>query len=51
MEELADLMEVIRAVAIAHGSSPEEVESIRKNKAEKRGGFEKRIMLEEVVEP
>ncbi len=50
MEELADLLEVIRAVASARGSSPEEVESIRKKKAEKRGGFEKRIMLEEVVE-
>ena len=51
MEELADLMEVIRAVAIARGSSLEEVESIRKKKAEKRGEFEKRIMLEEVMEP
>ena len=50
MEELADLMEVIRAVAVARGSSPEEVEEIRRRKAEKRGGFEKRILLEEVRE-
>ena len=50
MEELADLMEVIRAVALARGSSPEEVEEIRRKKAEKRGGFEKRILLEEVTE-
>jgi predicted house-cleaning noncanonical NTP pyrophosphatase (MazG superfamily) len=51
MEELADLLEVIRAVAIARGSSPEEIESIRKTKAQNRGGFEKKILLEEVTEP
>ena len=50
MEELADLMEVIRAVVAARGSSIEEVERIRKEKAEKRGGFEKRILLESVTE-
>ena len=50
MEELADLLEVMRAVAVARGSSPEEVEHIRKEKAEKRGGFEKRILLAEVQE-
>ena len=45
MEELADLLEVIRAVAAARGSSIQEVEQIRRQKAEKRGGFEKRILL------
>ena len=50
MEELADLLEVMRAVAAARGSSMEEVEKIRKEKAAKRGGFEKKILLEEVVE-
>ena len=50
MEELADLLEVVRAVATARGSSPEEVEEIRRLKAEKRGGFEKKILLEEVIE-
>ena len=50
MEELADLLEVIRAVAAARGSSIEEVEQIRIQKAEKRGGFEKRLLLEEVME-
>ena len=49
MEELADLLEVIRAVAIAWGSSMEEVESIRRDKAAKRGGFEKKILLTEVI--
>ena len=49
MEELADLLEVIRAVAVARGSSIEEVEAIRQAKASKRGGFEKKILLTEVT--
>ena len=49
MEELADLLEVIRAVAAARGSSIEEVEAIRRDKAEKRGEFEKKILLTEVI--
>lgn len=49
MEELADLLEVIRAVIAARGSSVEEVEAIRRNKAAKRGGFEKRVLLTEVI--
>ena len=50
MEELADLLEVMRSVAAARGSSIEEVERIRLDKAAKRGGFEKRILLLEVQE-
>ena len=49
MEELADLLEVIRTVAVARGSSIEEVEAIRRDKAAKRGGFEKKILLTEVI--
>ena len=48
MEELAELLEVIRAVAIARGSSIEEVEAIRQDKAAKRGGFEKKIWSESI---
>ena len=48
MEELADLLEVIRAVAAARGSSIEKVEAIRRDKAEKRGGFEKKTLLTEI---
>ena len=48
-EELADLLEVVRAVATARGSSLEEVEAIRRDKAAKRGGFEKKILLTEVI--
>ena len=50
MEELADLLEVISAVAEARGSSVEEVNAIRQRKKEKRGSFEKRILLKEVIE-
>ena len=49
MEELADLLEVIRAVAVARGSSIEEVEAIRQDRAAKRGGFENKILLTEVI--
>ena len=48
IEELADLLEVIQAVVIARGSSLEELERIRAEKAQKRGGFEKKILLKEV---
>ena len=51
MEELADLLEVVRAVTLARGSSPEEVEEIRRHKAALRGGFEKKILLEAVLAP
>lgn len=50
MEELADLLEVMMAVAEARGHSFEEVEAIRRQKAEKRGGFRKRIFLESATE-
>ena len=50
IEELADLMEVIRACAVARGYTIEELERIRAEKAAKRGGFEKKILLKEVIE-
>jgi len=50
VEELADLLEVIRSLAVARGCSLAELESIRAEKAQKRGGFEKRICLIEVQE-
>jgi len=50
MEELADLLEVMHAVMLARGSSMDEVEQIRIKKAEKRGGFKKRILLDSVIE-
>ena len=48
VEELADILELLHAAVKLHGSSFEELEKVRKAKAEKRGGFEKRILLIEV---
>ena len=45
IEELADLLEVIHAAAIARGYTLEQLEAIRAKKAGERGGFEKRILL------
>ena len=50
IEELADLLEVIRACAGARGYSIEQLEQVRADKAAKRGGFGKRILLKEVTE-
>lgn len=50
IEELADLLEVIQAAAIAHGYTLEDLERVRAEKASERGGFEKRILLVEVQE-
>ncbi len=49
IEELADLLELIRAVVIARGNSIDEVEAIRQDKAAKRGRFEKKILLTKVA--
>lgn len=45
IEELADLLEVVHAAAIARGYTLEQLEAIRAKKAGERGGFEKRILL------
>lgn len=50
LEELADLLEVLRAVVRARGWTWEELEQVRQEKAVKRGGFEKKILLKEVLE-
>lgn len=50
IEELADLLEVIYAAASARGYTLEQLEEVRAHKAEKRGGFQKRIFLVEVQE-
>lgn len=50
IEELADLVEVIHAATIARGYTLEDLERVRAEKATKRGGFEKRILLKEVYE-
>ena len=50
IEELADLLELIRAATIARGYTLDELESVRAEKAEKRGGFERKIFLIDVTE-
>ncbi|WP_139991860.1 nucleoside triphosphate pyrophosphohydrolase [Paenibacillus paridis] len=48
VEELADIMELLHALAEAHGVTVEELERIRAEKADKRGGFKERVFLIEV---
>ena len=50
IEELADLLEVIYAATTARGYSIEQLETVRAEKAAKRGSFYKKILLKEVVE-
>ena len=51
LEELADLLEVMQATVLARGYTLDELERVRAEKAAKRGGFAKRLLLEEVQEP
>ena len=46
-EELADILEVVFALAAHAGISREELERLRAKKAEERGAFTQRIILEE----
>ena len=48
VEELADLLEVIEAVAQARGCSWEQLTEIREKKRKERGGFHERIFLQTV---
>ncbi|MBP1995821.1 nucleoside triphosphate pyrophosphohydrolase [Paenibacillus eucommiae] len=50
LEEMADMLEVIRALAGVHGATWEQLEAIRVQKAEARGGFEDRVYLIDVDE-
>ena len=49
IEELADLEEVLRAILKIKGFSYEEFETIRKLKADKKGAFNEKIFLENVI--
>ena len=48
LEELADMLEVMYAIAAARGYSATELEKVRSDKSKERGGFENRIFLENV---
>jgi predicted house-cleaning noncanonical NTP pyrophosphatase (MazG superfamily) len=46
LDELADKLEVIYAIAKTRGYTPQQIEQARVEKAKNRGGFDKRIFLE-----
>lgn len=46
-EELADLLEVIHALSALQGTPREQLQFIQTKKSQERGGFEKRIILDE----
>lgn len=48
LQELADILEVIHALRKHHGVSGEELKQLRESKADERGRFEDRIVLERV---
>ena len=50
LEELADILELVYTLGKMHGASYEELNRIREAKREKRGGFDKGLFLEEVLD-
>lgn len=48
--ELADMIEVIRSLASVSGKTLEDIIELANGKRNKRGGFEKKIFLEKVIE-
>ena len=50
VEELADMLEVIYALAKTHGVSREQLEDLRAKKAQERGGFDNKILLINVTQ-
>ncbi len=48
LEELADMLEVIRALATVHSATWEQLEALREKKVEARGGFQDRVYLIDV---
>ncbi len=50
VEELADMLEIIKALAKLENKTLDDVIECANIKAEKRGAFEKKIFLEKVIE-
>lgn len=49
LEELADVLEIVRAMANLEGSSLDEVVLLANEKSAKRGGFDDKVYLERVI--
>jgi len=47
--ELADILEVVHALARLNGLKPKDLESLRLSKQAERGGFERRLFLEDSI--
>ncbi|NMB45074.1 MAG: nucleoside triphosphate pyrophosphohydrolase [Firmicutes bacterium] len=45
VEELADILEVVYAIAEAKGVTVQELEEVRRKKAEKKGAFKDKVFL------
>ncbi|WP_096187837.1 nucleoside triphosphate pyrophosphohydrolase [Evansella halocellulosilytica] len=50
IEELADLLELIYCISDHYGYSRAELETIRQEKAQRRGSFQEHLFLEKVVD-
>ncbi len=50
IEEMVDILEVIRAILEAKGVTYDEIEEKRIKKATKRGAFKEKIFLEKVIQ-
>lgn len=50
VEELADMLEIIKVLAKLEGKSLDDVIILANKKNEKRGSFDKKIFLEKVIE-
>ena len=46
LEELADILEVVYALAQCDGASLDQLEAVRKKKAHDNGSFQKRLIIE-----
>lgn len=49
IEELADMLEIIQALAILENETLDDVIKVANQKRLKRGGFEKKVFLEKVI--
>lgn len=47
---MADILEVLAAISSYHELNEDSIQQVREKKNEKRGKFDKRIILEKVIE-